>query len=362
MKREGRGDASKAGRRAASRPKREARLQWLDREIRAGNCPNAHSMATELGIAPRTAWKDFRHLRDELGAPVEFDEQCGGWRYADEFAALPLLYLTRSEAVALRHALTVARAYLTDAEVAPLGRVLERLACHVPQVLPSPRESAGGALRPLHPATTAGGTEIANLLDACTHAIERRHKLRFLYYGAHRDQETERVVRPYHLHNDRGEWYLIAHCELREDVRTFLLGRVREWRWAGEEAAYQIPADFDAEALIGRGFHLMHGGGDPVEVVLRFSPRQARWMRERRYHPTQRTEDLPDGGLLLRLTVTGLEDVRRWALSFGAEVEVLAPPTLRERLAAEGRRLGALYAADAPDFSVFSAPGPSLPE
>jgi len=53
---------------------------------------------------------------------------------------------------------------------------------------------------------------------------------------------------------------------------------------------------------------------------------------------------LPDGGCELRLTVTGENDVLRWILGFGPEVEVLEPEWLRERLASISAQLNCRYA------------------
>ena len=75
-----------------------------------------------------------------------------------------------------------------------------------------------------------------------------------------------------------------------------------------------------------------------MEVVIRFTPHQARWIRERKWHSTARVEGLLDGGCLLRLRVGGLGEVQRWVMQFGAEAEVLKPAGLRKRVRAELHR------------------------
>ena len=42
-------------------------------------------------------------------------------------------------------------------------------------------------------------------------------------------------------------------------------------------------------------------GGKPVSVSIRFAPRQARWIRERRWHKTARVQEQTGGGLVLHL-------------------------------------------------------------
>ena len=322
-------------------------MRWLDAQIRAQRYPNAERMAAELGISRRQAFADCAHLRREMEAPVASDAEKGGWYYTEpDYVALPLLYLSEEEAVALRRALAVSAAHLSPTETEPLHRLTERLAVHTPALRTTGRESVGGASP--HPAPSAVASP--QLLSDVDRAVHRRYRLRLLYWGQHRGAETDRVVRPYHLHlDDGGDRYLIAHCEWRNELRTFLLGRVREWTVLEPDYAFARPGDFDGPTLIRQGFHLQHGGGELEEVQIRFSPRQARWIRERVYHPTQAIDELPDGGLVLSLRVTGLEEVRRWVLGYGREAEVLTPLSLREAVHAEGVALVAVYAVPSLD-------------
>ena len=84
-------------------------------------------------------------------------------------------------------------------------------------------------------------------------------------------------------------------------------------------------------------------GDRTYAVHVRFSPYQARWVREEHRHESQVMTQLPDGSLDVRMQVTGLKDVMRWVLSYGAEAEVMCPPVLREKIAHEARRLASLY-------------------
>lgn len=88
---------------------------------------------------------------------------------------------------------------------------------------------------------------------------------------------------------------------------------------------------------------LTEHGAEPYEVVLCFDSYQARWIRERTWHPSQRITEQADGSLILRLTVAGEGDLMRWVLGYGSHVEVLEPGWLRERVAEEARRMARRY-------------------
>ena len=68
---------------------------------------------------------------------------------------------------------------------------------------------------------------------------------------------------------------------------------------------------------------------------LLFEPAAARYVRERRWHPTQAEADRPDGRTEVTLEVSDLREVRSWVLSWGAACRVLEPAELREQVVAE---------------------------
>ena len=82
-----------------------------------------------------------------------------------------------------------------------------------------------------------------------------------------------------------------------------------------------------------------------VDIRLRFSPAVASRVTEATWHPTQRARLEPDGSLLWEATVSGTIEVRLWILSWGDDVEVLAPAALRADVAATHARAAARYGA-----------------
>jgi proteasome accessory factor B len=64
---------------------------------------------------------------------------------------------------------------------------------------------------------------------------------------------------------------------------------------------------------------------------------------EASWHPTQTVERASDGSLTWRATVSGTIEIRSWILGWGDEVEVLAPGSLREEVAAVLGRAAARY-------------------
>jgi predicted DNA-binding transcriptional regulator YafY len=311
------------------------RIYWLDAQIRAERYPNVASLQKRFEISRRTAFLDRRYLVERLNAPLKFDRSRNGWYYSDPNWILPFLALSERETAALRRSLLAAQEYLSAGDAEPVRLLAERLGSFVPAITSGAHERVRGSIR-----LRVGVA--SELLDACQQAVERRHKMQLLYYSPERDAVTERVVRPYDLLYWRGEPHLLAYCELRQAIRQFFLGRIRQWRLLHPEAAFARDPDFDVDKYLSRGLDLRHGA-ELVTVRVRFSAYQARWIRERQYHPSQEMEELEGGGLVLTLRVAGLEEVRRWILGYGADAEALEPPELRAKIAREIENLAKIY-------------------
>ncbi|MCW3096832.1 MAG: transcriptional regulator-like protein [Chthonomonadaceae bacterium] len=315
------------------------RILWLDAQIRAERYPNADTVAAHWEVNRRVAFDDRKYLLNRLHAPLKTDRKRGGWCYTSKTFVLPFLALTDHDASTLRRTLLAAEEYLSAGDADAVHRLAELLTSYIPATLPAGHERVRGSNHLLYPIS-------GDLLVACDAAVQNRQRIHMLYHGANSNALTERTVRPYFLVFWQGEPYLVTYCEWREAIRTFALGRIRQYEALPGDRAYVPPENFDVDAYLARGLHLRHDD-ELVHVRVRFSPRQARWIRERRYHVSQQTEEQPDGSLLLSMDVAGTEEVRRWLLGYGAEVEALEPASLREELAAEAKKLQEIYASAA---------------
>jgi predicted DNA-binding transcriptional regulator YafY len=79
--------------------------------------------------------------------------------------------------------------------------------------------------------------------------------------------------------------------------------------------------------------------GPEMDVRIAFRASAAPAILERQWHPSQTLESRPDGSVVLSLTVADTLELRRWVMSFGAEAEVLEPPSLREQIRNEAQTL-----------------------
>jgi predicted DNA-binding transcriptional regulator YafY len=313
-------------------------LQLLDRPAGV----TVDDAALDLECTARTIWRDLRVLED-AGFPVYDDPGADGrrsiWRVRDDFKQRLPLKLTLAELAALvmsRELLApVGPSVLGPAVTAAYDKIIGALSKDAVSLLDEMRRTIG--VRLLGAKLQA---PMADFVPRLQTALVERRTLRIRYHSFHRDEESERVVAPYHLTYFNGGLYLVAHCHLRKAVRIFAVERMRALDVL--RTRFTPPADFDVSRYLNNALGILRG--DLVTVRVAFVPAVARYLRERLWHPSQQFRDLPDGRLEVVLKVADTLEVRRWILGYGVQAEVLEPASLREALRMEAeavaRQLG----------------------
>jgi len=82
-------------------------------------------------------------------------------------------------------------------------------------------------------------------------AIEGRKVLQLVYHP--RDQSpSERRINPYAVHLHNGSLYLIGHCHIRKDIRTFVVDRMQSIKQT--ENSFTMPPGFSLENYLRHSF------------------------------------------------------------------------------------------------------------
>jgi proteasome accessory factor C len=173
-----------------------------------------------------------------------------------------------------------------------------------------------------------GGEEIH---AAFRQAVKDRRQCRIEYLKANDPAAETRIVHPYALVRADAGWYALAYCSQREDVRAFRLDRVIRASLLRE--TFEVPAGFEAEEWVAPGGCVFRAPED-VEVTVRYSPRIARWVREK--GPVEEQED---GSVVVRYRVADPDWLIRHVLQYGADAEILGPDAYRQAIAAVLRPL-----------------------
>ncbi len=314
------------------------RLASIDSKLRAGKFPNAKELASPFSCSERTIERDIARLRREFGAKIYFDDKRGGYAYSDPTFSLPAIRMTQGELLAIFLAERLLAQYANTPLHRRLASAFQKISSFLPEEISLDFHELASTISfqpgPVRDQARDG------VFDQLTAAITARRTVAMRYFSQYRNASTEREIDPYHLHNYQGDWYVSGYCHWRKGLRDFALTRILDLRVL--ERAFSIPASFNKEAYLKQQFGIEKGGA-PQEVILKFSPTQARWMREKVWHQTEQKVSQEDGVLLLKMFVPVTSELKRWVMQYGADVEVLAPEELRDMVAREVKELAERY-------------------
>lgn len=314
------------------------RILALDEAIRSGRYPNCASFAREYEVSAKTVQRDIDFLRYARGAPIEFDPDRNGYRYADPAWRLAPIELSESEMLQLAVAERMAAQYAGT----PIAANLDQLFAKLHAVLP---ETIRVDPIDVRARFSFHGHPVREVSPAAWRAVARAARdgrmLRVAYrrYGA--PGPKTHLLEPLHLTSIDGEWALVARIERRDDVLMFALSRMERVTPLRRAARRR---DFDAAAFFENRFARFIGEpGATHEVAIRFTAHAAPGVLERRWHPRQTVETRKDGSIVLTFPAPSLYEVQRWTLQWGGDAEVLRPRDLRAAVAKEAVRLAKMY-------------------
>ncbi|MFF0434165.1 helix-turn-helix transcriptional regulator [Streptomyces sp. NPDC004327] len=198
-------------------------------------------------------------------------------------------------------------------------------------------------------------------LEAVADAVRAGRMLAVRYRRWKEPTDVDRRLAPYGLVLKAGRWYLVAGTERDSGSgggagtesgggsgsgagpRTYRVDQILGLSVLDEEAV--VPEDFDLAAHWRASQADFHARLHQGEAVVRISPRgAARLTGAAARALAENGVPGPDGWTRCTLPVESPEHAHDTLLALGAEVEVLAPEDLRERIAVTVRTLATRYA------------------
>lgn len=307
-----------------SRPPLERMLR-IHQALQAGSFPNASKLAREIEVSTKTIHRDLEFMRDRLNLPLEFDSSRQGYAYTGEVSSFPTMQITEGEIFALVVAEKALQQYRGTSFEKPLLSAIRKMEQSLPDTISL---NLADISQTISFRTRAEPILDLRIFEILAQAVGRRSQLELQYRKPGQKPET-RLVDPYHLANINGEWYLFAFDHARKDIRTFSPARIQSARPTGK--CFARPQKFSVEKRLRDSFGV-HSGEGQFLVAIRFAPRAADFIREKKWHESQNLREFSDGSLELTMRLSSLGEVQRWVLSWGADAQVLQPPELVESI------------------------------
>jgi len=315
---------------------RTERFYTIDRLLRSRQGTTLRAMMEEMEVSRATVRRDLEYMRDRLAAPILWDNEARCYRYESDAAAedryaLPGLWFNASEVHALltmEHLLSSLQPGLLEPHIEPLRSRIRRLL----DTGDHPAEEVTRRIRVLHMAARQADSEVFGVIS---HALLRRQRLELEHLNRRTGEVTRRAVSPQRLAHYRDNWYLDSWCHLRKGLRSFAVDAIQTAEIVEQPKAKDV-TETELEKVLGTGYGIF-AGEHTKEAVLRFSAEAARWVAREKWHSRQQGEFNEDGSYTLTIPYADETELVMDIMRHGADVEVLAPDSLRQ---AVHRRLG----------------------
>jgi predicted DNA-binding transcriptional regulator YafY len=303
----------------------------------------AQQLATELEVSVRTIYRDVESLH-EAGIPLYGDAgPAGGYQLLDGYRTR-LTGLSADEAQAMFLA-----ALPGPAAELGLGSVMAAAQLKVKAAMPPELADRSGRIQERFLLDAPGwydDGDTSPFLPAVADAVWNQRVITVLYRRWTEPTEVERTLAPYGIVLKTGKWYAVAESAGR--VNTFRVNQILELR--ADEEHFERPADFDLGAYWSRQVAEFRTRLVQGDALIRLSPDGRRRLTEvmaadvvKAVDATAEDDHERAGWVKATVPIESLTHAHGEFLKLGAGVEVLAPATLRERIAETAAGLARMY-------------------
>jgi len=294
----------------------------------------AEEIAQDFNVSVRTIYRDISSISDLV--PIYYDD---GYRLLSP-PSFPTTTFTPRELMLIRLGVGISALNTSTPFYQDIESALEKIDITMPGFNLREDEIIGERITVKVDmyANYAGKTFTFSTLEK---AVRKNLRVVIRYYSLSSGEERVRTIEPYALFFRRHAWYIIGFCNLRKEVRTFRVERIRSLKLTGE--TFVRPSDFSLEKHLQSAWEI-HSGEETEWVKVLFGADLAPLFLEGRRHPTQRVEKYADGRLLFSVKVSGTEEIKRWIMGFGDRAEVLEPEKLRREIAEQAGKMMEMYA------------------
>jgi predicted DNA-binding transcriptional regulator YafY len=291
----------------------------------------------EVDLSKSMLDKDFRQMKEIYSAPIKFDRTRGGYYYTEEKFSIMEFPLTQEEIEALDYS----TALLQQVKGTEMFRQFENA---INKVIEGYRiskiigKSESQILQVEEPVNKTTPNGLEEVLKAIVHK-----KLLLIIYKPYGRLQSEHKFSPYLLKEYRNRWYVIGHSATKNNIIVLALDRIEKLEEA--KGKYISDASFSPDEFFRYSFGITQvHDAKPERVVLEFDPVEAPYIISQPLHHSQKCLSEEDSDTYrVELNVYLTAELKMAILSFGKDVKVLEPKSLRKELENCIKEMSSLY-------------------
>lgn len=321
-----------------------SRYRWIDERLRNKRLKKPTlddliefvSRKMDKSISVRTIQKDIQDMRHDpelnYHAPIVYDRASGTYAYEDETYSINNIPIEEADLEGLEIAIGI----LEQFRSLPVIEQFEDAILKIAASLKQNREvlEHKGLIRFSRATQYKGASHIPLIVDA----IKNLDVIRISYQSFDRNEPKEHWVEPYHVREYQSRFYLVGKSQKAKGgtLLTFALDRILEL-WPTDKKFDE--KNFDDASYFQHAIGVTVPQGEPEKVILSFTPHQGKYIKTQPIHPSQQVESDTASECRISIHVVINHELTMLLLSYGANVKVIQPAQLAEKIAAEAKAM-----------------------
>ena len=290
------------------------------------------------GVSRRQIFDDINFMESESGYSIKLDKLRDGkkvyYRYADPSFSINQQPLSHAEAQQLQQAIIT----LTRFRGLPQYLWIEEVITNLEYRFNLDGKSVGLVCFDQNP-LLKGLEYLGPIIDAAT--ARKVLKINYhTYKNGGRDMDF--IIHPYYLKQYNNRWFAFGRNDATGEITNLALDRIKAITPMPEVEYYlntEIDFDHHFDDVVGATVH-RHKAAETI--MLRATPSRYPYLESKPLHPSQRVVDRKQ--CIFSITVRPNLELEQQILSFGPDLEVLAPEDFRAQVAEKVKKLYNLYA------------------
>jgi len=296
------------------------RIYRIEKEIASGKYPNSDDLARMMETSISTISRDIEFMRDQLGAPIEYDAFNRGYYFTEKTFRLPASFTNSEDLLAL----CMARSIFSLYKDTPLYDASRQLLESITTPISSDGNYDWMENRITVPQIASAKVK-PEIWDIIIEGLKGNRVITFDYMGTWDDDFKKRKVHPYQLLFDSGMWYLYGFAEERKDTRIFLLSKMKNVQVTTD--FFSLPKNYKYAEFTGNSYFGVFIGQEKQRYVIDIYDDSMTFAEERQWAADQKITEKGDQ-INIEFNSTQHYKVLRWVLSCGCNAVPKSPKKL----------------------------------